>query len=56
MRAHGKDILHAVKPLALNDHLNERIKEQVYGYSRILFAFVKSRYLVFKMLKFQRVI
>ena len=29
MKDHGKDILHAVKPLALNDHLNERIKEQV---------------------------
>jgi len=29
MNSHGKVILQAVKPLALNDHLNERIKEQV---------------------------
>jgi len=29
MNSHGKEILQAVKPLALNDHLNERIKEQV---------------------------
>jgi len=29
MSAHGKEILEAVKPLAMSDILNERIKEQV---------------------------